>query len=124
MIAQHPDASGLSPLWVIRKTFAAGAAGSADDVTVLAAAPFAMRVLSARVVVSTVIAAATCQLRTATAGGGSALSGLVLCTLAGPIDELDATFTATASVAAGAPIYMRRSDRGVAGEYIVIVQPA
>lgn len=106
------DASGLAVPLVLRTTYAAGAAGTADDVTVLLSAPFSFLILDAWARTSTAIAASTVTLRSATGGGGSALTS-DLSTAALGVDRNNANQPHT--VAAGSNLYLRRSDRGVSG---------
>lgn len=115
------DASGLSPLYVLRKTLAAGAGGSADDVTIYAAAvPFACRLVGVSLFVSTAVALATVQLRDATGSGGNALFGALVASAAGMVQLLSSE-QATATLAANASLVVRRSDSGVAGEIVIYV---
>jgi len=91
-----------------------GAAGTADDVVVFSAnAPFPFRILDRKLYVSTAVAAATAQLRSATAGGGSTLSSAMSVASTGLV--LDAS-TTTNTVAAGGTLVLRRSDRSMVGE--------
>lgn len=101
-----------------------GAAGTADDVTVWNAnAPFALRILDATLRVSTAVALSSAALRTASGGGGSvvlpdaAIATQTFSTAAvGPFDDVA---VATATVAAGGSLFLRRSDRSVVGELIL-----
>ncbi len=101
-----------------------GAAGTADDVTVWsAAAPFALRILDATMRVSTAVALASSALRTASGGGGSVvLPDPAIATqtfsnaTTGPHDDVA---VATATVAAGGSLFLRRSDRSVVGELVL-----
>lgn len=101
-----------------------GAAGTADDVTVWNAnAPFAMRILDATLRVSTAVGASTAALRTASGGGGSvvlpdpaAATQTFSTATTGPHDDVA---TATATVASGGSLFLRRSDRSVVGELIL-----
>jgi hypothetical protein len=103
--------------FTIRKTFAALVTGQADDVTLYAAAaPFKFRILDVVAKVSAAVALSTLTLRTATGGGGSALSSDLSSATTGTKRD-DAT--ASATVAAAGSVYLRRSDRAVAGEVII-----
>lgn len=101
-----------------------GAAGTADDVTIWNAnAPFALRVLDATLRVSTAVGASTAALRTASGGGGSvvlpdpaAATQTFSTATTGPHDDVA---TATATVASGGSLFLRRSDRSVVGELIL-----
>ena len=113
-----PITTSRGVLWINRTTFAAGAAGTADDVTIYnASAPFAFRIVDAYVLISTAIALSTVQLRDTSGGGGAALSSALTSATAGTIRNND---TATPTVASGGSVFLRRSDRGVAGEVIVV----
>ncbi len=118
------DANGLSDVEVIRRAFVAGTPGAPDDVTIYsAAAQSGFRILDAQVVISTLIAAATVQLRSATGGGGVALSDAFVASVVGR--KLDAGVgigNVTPTVAAGGTLVLRRSDAGVAGEVIVWIR--
>lgn len=113
------SAAGEGPLIVIRKAFTAAGPGAADDVTVYASAvPYAMRFVDVWCDVATAISAKTAQLRTATAGGGSALSDAFDCATTGV--KRNTAVTASSTVAAGSSIYLRRSDNGLAGEVFIL----
>ncbi len=115
------DADGLGVASVIRKSFAAAAAGTADDVTIYSAnAPFAFRILDAFVLVETNIGGSTLTLRSATAGGGSALSDALDSATTGV--KRNEAITSTPTVAANGTLVVRRSDRGVAGEVVLLIQ--
>jgi hypothetical protein len=118
VVAPGPDSMGVSDLLVLRKAFTAGTTGSADDVAVALAVPFGFRIVDVKLVVLTVKAAATVTLRTATAGGGSALSEALSVATAGYV-RLGTASTATTTVAAGGNVYLRRSDRACAGELLI-----
>lgn len=101
-----------------------GAAGTADDVTIWsAAAPFALRVLDATLRVSTAVALSSAALRTASGGAGSVVlpdpttATQTFSTAAvGPFDDVA---VATATVASGGSLFLRRSDRSVVGELVL-----
>lgn len=119
------DAAGLSDGQVIRVAFTAGTPGTADDVTLYAAnLPRKYRVLDTQLLITTAIAAQTVQLRDAAAGAGNALSDLFVCTAVGRQRDLGVGIAnVTPTVAANGSIYLRRSDRGLAGEIILWVRP-
>lgn len=94
-----------------------GAALTADDVTVMASAPFAFRILEVMVLVSTAVLLSTVQLRTASGGGGAVLSSSLSTTTTGTVRNAD---TVTRTVALGGAVFLRRSDRSLVGELIVI----
>jgi hypothetical protein len=112
--------AAASPTLEIRKAFTALGAGVPDDVVIYAAnaLPYKIRVLSAEARVSTAIGASTINVYDQAAGAGqlcaalsSGATGIVPMT--GP--------NASVVVAPGALIglFIRRSDRGVAGEVVI-----
>lgn len=104
--------------FIIYVSFAAAAAGTADDVTVFSStAPFNFRILESWLVTSTAITSSTVQARTATGGLGSALSTAMSSTVTGKTSD---NSTATATVSSGGSVFLRRSDRGVAGEFFAM----
>jgi NAD(P)H-hydrate repair Nnr-like enzyme with NAD(P)H-hydrate dehydratase domain len=106
------DADGLAPVLMIYKSFAAGGGGAPDDVTIYNAnAPFGFRILSVGVIVLTVVALSTVQLRSATGGGGSTLSGALSAAVALRVPDLVSTTTFT--VAANGTLVLRRLDHSV-----------
>jgi hypothetical protein len=112
------DSAGLGVPLVIYKSFAAGVAGTPDDVTIYnASIPFGWRILDALVYVSTNIGGSTLQLRDTAGGGGAALSDAFDSATTGI--KRDVLMTATPTQAAGDSLFLRRSDRGVAGEVII-----
>jgi hypothetical protein len=116
--------TGLSPLYTIRLAFAAGTPGTPDDVTIYSAnAPFAFRVLDSQVLISTLVALATVQLRNATGGGGDAVSDAFVAASLGRVrDTAVGISNATQTISAGGTLVLRRSDRGVAGEVILLIR--
>lgn len=115
------DADGLGSCQVIRKAFAAGAGGAPDDVTIYNAnAPFLFRVVDVKVLISTNVGGATVTLRDAAAGAGNALSDALDAATTGT--KRDAALTATGTVAEGGSLILRRSDSGVAGEIVVLIE--
>ncbi len=103
--------------FTIYVAFAAAAAGTPDDVTVFSGtAPFNFRILEAWAVTATAIGSSTIECRTATGGGGSALTTAMSTTVTGKTSD---NSTATTTVAASGSVFIRRSDRGVAGELIL-----
>ena len=98
-----------------------GTSGTADDVTVYsAAAPRDFRIIDCWLIVSTAVVGSTVQLRTASAGGGSALSSALSSGATGTARNND---TATRSVSAGGSVFVRRSDRSVTGSIYLLVVP-
>lgn len=103
--------------FLVRTVMSAGAAGTADDVTIYNAnAPFAFRIVGAWLQTATAIGGSTVTLRTASGGGGSALSSALSSAATGTVYNND---TASRSVASGGSVFARRSDRGVAGTIII-----
>jgi hypothetical protein len=114
------DGDGLAPLLTLRKAFTAGGGGAADDVVIYNAnAPFGFRILDAWLFVSTGVALATATLRTATGGGGSAVSDAFVASAAGTI-KLSAQ-QQTNTIAANGTLVLRRSDNGIAGEVVLLI---
>lgn len=117
------DADGLAPALVLRKSFASGGGGSPDDVIIYNAnAPFGFRILSRQIIVTTAVALSTMQLRSASGGGGSALSDAMSAAAAGLILDLNLIVIGTQTVATNGSIFLRRSDSGIAGEIIITLQ--
>ncbi len=104
----------------IRWAFTAGAAGAPDDVTVYAlnTVPFKFRVLDMYGVISTALAG-TIQAQPVTGGAGTIL-GEISSTATGH-QTSTATVTTTQVVTPGSSVglFLRRSDRGVAGEVVL-----
>jgi hypothetical protein len=112
-----PELSSLSVPFVIRVPFSAAAAGTADDVTIYnATAPFGFRVIDCHVKILTAIGGSTVTLRSASGGGGSALSSALSSAATGTARNND---TDSRTVASGGSLFLRRSDRGVAGEITI-----
>lgn len=106
--------------FTLTKAFAAGIAGTPDDVAIYAAnaLPFKVRVLRAEARVSTAIALSTINVYDQAAGAGqlcaslsSATAGIVAMT--GP----NASVVVTPGTLIG--LFVHRSDRGVAGEVVI-----
>jgi hypothetical protein len=119
-------ATGVSTEEVVRVPLTAGTPGTADDVTVYALGklPAAkLRVMEAYALISTNIAASTLQIRSATGGLGT-LCGEISSAALGHAD-LDTTVTASQVLTNGASVglFIRRSDRGVAGEVFITLRP-
>ena len=121
----HPgtlNAQGLASPRTIRKAFSAGGGGSPDDVTIYNAnAPLGFRILDAFVFVSTAVAASSVTLRTASGGGGSAVSDSFSSAATGSVRL--STTSSTNTIAQDGSLFLRRSDSGVAGEVILLVAP-
>lgn len=112
------ETSNIAAMFSIRVTCTAGVAGAADDVTIYNAnAPFAFLILDCLWLDSTAIALSTVQLRDTAGGGGAALSSALTAAVTGTARNND---TQTRAVAANGSVFLRRTDRGVAGEIIII----
>lgn len=104
----------------IRKSFAAGGGGSADDVIIYAlnTLPSKVRILDAYALVSTAISASTLQVRSAAAGAGT-----LAASMAGTPTGRNPMTLPTASVVltpgSGVGLFIRRSDSGIAGEVVL-----
>lgn len=115
------DAAGLGGLSVIRKPFAAGGGGAPDDVAIYTAdAPFDFQVLDVTAIIATNVGGSTVTLRDTAGGAGTALSDALDSATTGV--KRNSTLTATGGIAAGGSLVIRRSDSGIAGELIVLIQ--
>lgn len=117
-------ASNIAVPFLIRVAFAAGGTpATPDDVTVFSAnAPFAFRIVEVRLIVSTAVALSTAQLRDTSGGGGAALSSSYVTAVAGEA-AINASWTATTTVAANGSVFLRRSDQTIAGEVLIYAVP-
>jgi hypothetical protein len=114
------EASSAAVPVVLRVPLTAAATGTADDVTLYSAtAPYAFRVLDVWARIDTAVGGSTVQVRTASGGGGSALSSSLSSASAGVARNND---TAERTVAAGGSVFIRRSDRAVAGAVFLLVE--
>lgn len=108
----------------IRKSFTAGVPGTADDVVIFAAGalPYKMRILDVVALVSTNIALSTLTVRDEAAGAGTAAAVLDSATTGRkmPDGSITASVVYTPGVTKG--LFLRRSDRGVAGEVVLTVR--
>lgn len=114
------DSVGRGITETIVHIFAAGAGGSADEITVYNAnCPGAMRITNVRLFVGTAVGGSTVRLHNATGGGG----GTELS------DAFDTASTgwknsatlSTKTVSNNGTLIIRRSDSGVAGEIVITV---
>jgi hypothetical protein len=109
---------------VIRKVFTAGTPGTPDDVTIYAAAavPFKMRILDCFVIKTTAIDTKTITLYPQAAAGGTAISSAM--TSSGASAQLlrNSLTTASQVIATTDGLFARRSDRGEAGELIILAR--
>lgn len=109
-------AEGLAPALVLRKAVAAGSAGAADDVAVVASVPAKMRLVDVQFRCTAGNAASrTAQLFDAVSGGGTALSDALDCATTGRKEQA----TASKVLAAGSKVYLHRSHDAVAGELVL-----
>ena len=108
------------------KAFAAGAAGTADDVTVYAVntLPYKIRILDARASIATAVGGSTLTVRSAAGGAGT--QAAVVSSAATGIARASALGSANTSVVltpgASVGLFIRRSDRGVAGELVIMAR--
>jgi hypothetical protein len=112
------DANSMGQLGVLRYTMAAGgAAGTADDATVLTALPFGIQILDVTFAPAVVAAGSTVTLRSLAGGLGTALSSA----LASAATTLARTTLSTAPAAAAASgLFARRTDRSVTGVLTIL----
>jgi len=123
--AAAPSLAGVAVPQVLRFVLATGgSAGTADDVTLYtAAAPFAMRIVDAWMLVVQDGSGDTVQIRTEAADAGTALTAVITCTVAGLNRMAGATPTVTTTIAKNASLFARRADRSVTGELFLLVLP-
>lgn len=113
------DAQGRATAAVLRFPFTAGAGGSADDVLIYTANSPGMRIVDSKVDVSTAVGGSTLTLRTAIAGGGSAVSDAFSTATTGV--KRQTTAGTEAVLAAGSTLTIRRSDSGLAGTVVLTI---
>lgn len=107
--------------FVMRVAMTAGTPGTADDVTVFSlAVPFRMRLLDAWAVISTAIGATTLSIRDTAAGAGTLMVPAIASAAAGLNRAAGTTPTVTSQVAENGSLFIRRSDRGVAGTVFIM----
>lgn len=111
------------PYCIFAVLAAGGATGEADDVFVTDAVPSKSRILGIDLSISTGIAASTITLRSAAAGGGTALSDAIATTAASDQGVNPWNHTSFPEVAAGSDLYFRRSDRAVVGMAAIWLLP-
>lgn len=111
---------GVAVPFVFAIPLVAGTPGTADDVSFFTAnAPFGFQVVDTWGDPATAISTNTATLRTATGGGGSALSSALDFGTANV--RTRNTLGSSGSVAKGGSLVVRRSDRGIAGTVFVLV---
>lgn len=94
-----------------------GSAGTPDDVVIYNAnAPLSFRITDCWFTCAAAVVGSTVQLRTASGGGGTALSSALSTAATGTSRNND---TATRTVAQGGTVVIRRSDRSVAGDMMI-----
>lgn len=112
-------AAAAAPL-EIRKAFTALGAGVPDDVVIYAVntLPYKIRVLDAYALVSTAIAATTLDVRDQAAGAGQ-LAATMSSATAGRAAMTGPNASVVLTPGATIGLFIRRSDRGVAGEVVI-----
>jgi len=121
----HDAIPNVPAAYVIRQAFAAGVGATADDVVIYNAnAPFAFRLLDAQLLVKTAVAVSTAALRSATGGGGSALSDSFDTTSAARARDTGAVVQESPVIPLGGTLVLRRSKNTVAGEVILLIAKA
>ncbi len=104
--------------WVFQ--LAAGAGGSADDVTLFSSAlPFKCQLLDAYVKSDTTVSMGTVTLRSASGGGGTALSSAITAAAAGIVSRSAGVAGIATALASGSSLYARRSDSAIAGQLVI-----
>lgn len=116
-VAATDVASGLV---LLRKAFVAGTPGTADDVTIYAVntLPFKFRVVDAWAHVTTNVGGSTCNMYTRAAAAGTQVAALS----SAATGRVQSTLGDSALVTPGASdgLFVRRSDRGAAGEVYLL----
>lgn len=118
------EASSAAVTFVLRVPMTAGTPGTADDV-VGPAAPVDLRILDRWADVTTAIGGSTLRVRDTAGGVGDALSGSI--SSAAVVEGLRASsgsISAQSTLEAGDLVYVRRSDRGVAGTVYLLCERA
>lgn len=108
-----------------RKSFTAAVTGAADDVTIFAAdaLPYKFRVLDVYFYLSTVVALSTAKVWTRASGAGTAVTGDTATSTAGRVQAAlasNATVLLTPATLDG--LFLRRGDRAIAGEIIIVLR--
>jgi hypothetical protein len=115
---------GFAGVFTLMKRFAAATAGFSDDVTIHAAdLPFKMRILDCLCIILTNVSGGTITLRDNSTGSGNALSSNLNVADAGTTLNRSTFGTATTTVAANGKLYIRRSDKGVSGDFVMFCMP-
>lgn len=111
-------AASVGAIFAVHATFAAGAGGSADDVTIFSTnAPVGFLSLHIIARISTAVLGSTVTVRDAAAGGGNALSTAMSSAATGVVQT---NSSLPHSIAANGSLFVRRSDSGVAGAVTII----
>lgn len=113
------DGQGKATSQVMRVPCVAGVGGGADDVVIYSANSPRIRVIDAFFICSTSIGGGTVTLRTATGGGGTAISDAL--SAAAPGVARNASVSATTSLAAASTLVIRRNHNTIAGEMVILV---
>lgn len=112
--------TGATGATILRVVLPPGDPGVPDDVVVYASAPFGFRILDSWLYVSSLVAASIVTLRNALGGGGAAESDAW--SGAGLGVARNMLLTATPLVALGDVLTVRRSDRAVVGEVVILIE--
>lgn len=99
-----------------RLAFSAGTPGTADDVSIVS--PSLIRIVDVKPLVSTAIIGSSLQLRDSSGGGGTTMSSLFSSATTGE-SIITTSWTSTSTASLGQTFFLRRSDRGVAGEILI-----
>lgn len=108
--------------YMIVAPFTAGTPGTADDVVVTDTMPGKGTLIDVQMVLTTGVDGSTATFRDAVGGAGTALSNAIPTATANQ-GSSRWNHTATPALAAGSDIYIRRSDRGIAGVAILTIMP-
>lgn len=109
---------------VIEVDVAAGSGGGRDVTVYNANAPFGFEVLEMWGNITTAVTSSTVQARTASGGGGSALSGTVSSAAVGrQRDAAGGSLVSNPVVAVGGSLYLRMSDGDAAGRFYLHIRP-
>lgn len=114
-----PDSTAFSQQIILRYPYSVVGAGADDVVIFNANAPFNFAIVDMMIYVSTAVALSTGTLRTATGGGGTAISD-ALSTGSTGIDRL-ASRTTVPSISTNGTLVFRRTSGNTAGEVVLTV---
>lgn len=117
------DAVGFGGVpYTIFAALTAGVTGAADDVFITDSLPVKSRLVDLQIVLTTGVDASTATLRSASGGGGTALSNAIATAIANQ-GSIRWNHTTCPELAAGSDLYLRRSDRAIAGFAILTLVP-